>query len=369
MTRARLAAVAGITAAVAFAAAPMAQAADSPASAARPAGAHIAFVSWRVLKEQHFPGRNAGFAWVVALPHGNAWTFGETGEVAAYTGAPLAAYWDGSHWSARALPADSHCGPVTAVSAPSGGDIWIAGVNGCVLHFDGTSWKVARNWPSGRQLTGVVALSARNVWVFGATAAPAGKAGDGTWHYNGSSWKQVHGIGGEAGIACAASPHDIWAIGVSSHRNVLSSFVERYNGSIWRRVASPVLRDPQQIFASSRSGVWLIGQALHGRGLALAYRKSARWHKVPVPGTAAPQQLIADGSGGIWISAISINGSANLILHRSATAWLSSSGISSATSDFLGGLALVPGSRAVLAVGTVMVSKRQDAVIYATGTF
>ncbi len=365
--RTGLIAAAVLPAAVAVSVTPMALAAGQGASAAGTAPRATAASHWRIVKKQHFAGTLSGFAWVVAAPHGKAWTLGESGGVAPYTGKPLAAYWDGSRWTARSLPADPHCARVAAVGATSVHDIWVAGVNGCVLHYNGTTWKVARNWPAGRQLTGVTAISPSNVWVFGGTAGPAGKPGDGTWHYNGSSWQQVHGLGGDVEIASAASAHDIWAIGVTEQHAKLNYFVEHYNGSAWAKVVTPVLVDPQQILASSRSGVWLTGFAPHGGGPVLADFRSGHWHPVAVPGRAFVQEIIADGKGGLWIGATGSNGIANLALHRSAAGRWSSSTITTRTGDFLGGFAVVPGSSAVLAVGTVPAGSGLDAVLYGYG--
>ena len=73
-------------------------------------------------------------------------------------------------------------------------------------------------------------------------------------------------------------------------------------------------------------------------------------------------------TGGLWIGATGFNGIANLALHRSAAGRWSTSTITTGTGDFVGGLAVVPGSSAVLAAGTVPAGPGEDAVLYEYGT-
>ena len=66
---------------------------------------------------------------------------------------------------------------------------------GCLTgQGNGQGGRVARQWQSG-QITGLIALSAADVWVFGTTTT--GARAIGTWHFDGSAWRQV---GGDAGV-------------------------------------------------------------------------------------------------------------------------------------------------------------------------
>jgi hypothetical protein len=56
----------------------------------------------------------------------------------------------------------------------------------------------------------VVALSAKNVWVFGGGGETLGW---GTWHYNGKSWTQSRGHAEDITDGSALSATRIWAIG------------------------------------------------------------------------------------------------------------------------------------------------------------
>src|SRR6266536_3025922 len=78
---------------------------------------------------------------------------------------------------------------VTAVSdlaASSASNVWafISGHPAAAARFDGTAWRVVREWPGEAfSITGE-AFSARDVWMFGGI----GPRTAGTWHYDGRSW-------------------------------------------------------------------------------------------------------------------------------------------------------------------------------------
>ncbi|HXW46792.1 MAG TPA: hypothetical protein VEL03_18520 [Streptosporangiaceae bacterium] len=308
--------------------------------------------SWRLLRKWRV-AHGGILSVLVALPHGDAWAFGEYGEVAPYSGHPLAEYWNGSAWSLSALPASVRCGPIAAAGASSAANVWAVGVDGCVLRLAGTKWTVAKNFTSGGQFTGIAVLGPSDVWVFGATAAPAGRPGLGTWHYNGSFWRQTHGIGGEVQSASAASATDIWAIGIADHDNQLRSFLEHYTSGRWQRVATGSLI-PYSVLASG-SRVWMQGSVGQSPASVLERLHSGHWQPVAAPDAGASygqQPPISDGRGGLWL----IGTSGNLLvpdlaLHLSGTGRWTVSTFSAGTE--LLDLARVPASTSVLGLAFI----------------
>lgn len=318
---------------------------------------------WRLLSTQR-AAHGGILSILVALPHGRAWAFGEYGQVIPYAGHPLAEYWNGSAWSAAALPASVHCGPIAAAGASSASNVWAVGIDGCVLRLTGKTWRVARDWTTLGQLTGIIVLGQKNVWVFGGTAAPAGMPGLGTWHYNGKTWQQVHGIGADVETASAASAGDIWAVGRAPRRWKQSYFLEHYSGGTWRRVYG--VSQPDSVLAAGTQ-VWA---TLSTRTTSELVRMTpaGRWMTVPLPaklplvGTAL---ATADGRGGIWLTSfVSISQS---IFVRNEALHLSSNGKWTITSLTTGGVLLalsrIPGTTSVLALGRI----GSDAALFGYG--
>ena len=119
------------------------------------------------------------------------------------------------------LPTGAHSW-ITAASAPSRDDIWaVTFLGGSVLNWNGSAWKTEPRggWEAGTRFTGITAISATDVWVFGT----AGRLhpGAGTWHFTGTAWKRVTGAAGGIFQASAAGRSDIWGIGNADIRSRL----------------------------------------------------------------------------------------------------------------------------------------------------
>jgi hypothetical protein len=353
----RIAVLAGaVTSAVALAAA-----IAVPAQAASSTG-------WRVFYRHHYGAASQYSAYyaVVAPSKGDAWAFG-TGN-AAFRGGPVAARWNGARWSPASLPAGL-TDVIEAASAPSASNLWaISGLGQYVLHWNGKKWAVAKRWTASgeNQLTGVTALSAANVWVFG---GPGFTNGLGTWHYNGHNWAELGGAAGGIERASALSASNIWAIGSAT---ASSDSLVRYNGKRWARVAAFAPKNFvfSDIAAISRTNVWTVGQASGGQGPTVAYHwNGTRWLKVTVPWKLAPLRVISDGQGGLWFAA-SANPPTNpsWVLHRSQSGKWTRKRISSGPASGLDDLAAIPGTRAVWGAGAVATKTASDGAIFAYGS-
>lgn len=205
---------------------------------------------------------------------------------------PLIAYWNGSSWTQQTGPNPEGSGSLTAVAAVSDTDVWAIGSYGMqgtdgkslAEHWDGSSWQqVPMATPSGAnevRLTGVAAVSAKDVWAVGSWAGAG--TGDGyaslTEHWNGRSWtivpspnpglnRQLHGV-------AALSPTDVWAVGTYAYSHKVGTtklalsrtLVLHWDGKAWTRVASPH-PGPRQyegselsaVAAVSPKSVWAVG--------------------------------------------------------------------------------------------------------------
>jgi hypothetical protein len=264
------------------------------ARAARAAG-------WRLATMQHYGSVHdaSGYSAVVTTGKRTAWVFGGTNPGG--TSAPVALRWNGSRWQSWPLPPHL-TGFISDASAPSADDIWaVSYAGGYALHWDGHHWAVVRHWRERGALTGVTALSASDVWVFGTTAA--GVHGLGTWHFNGRTWTRVNGLAGEIYRASAVSRHDIWAVAATRK----GGFIEHYDGRTWRRVSIGLGQARlDDVLAVARDDVWAVGNMAgrHGEGkLALAHFDGRHWIRILTRWHADTGRLAAATSGGVWVTA------------------------------------------------------------------
>jgi len=341
---------------------PAGSAVGSPAHQrhARPSGA-----SARVLASEHYgPASNAsGFSVVVTTRLGTAWALGGTNPGG--PSSPVAEQWTGHSLVPAQLPTGLS-GFLTDASAPGPADIWAASrYGGYVLHWDGSNWRVSRRWASG-DITGVTAVSRRDVWVFGSTVN--GLTGTGTWHFNGQSWTED--TAGEAPYlyrASAVSRRDVWGIATDRSR----FFVVRYNGRSWHRVRTGgVLADAQlsDILAISRRDVWAVGnlETKHGGiRLVLAHYNGRRWVRIRTGLSAWAGRLAAGTHGEVLITATPArSGAAGMILRASAHGWghpvLIQSGLGCGVSD----AALDRKTGTVLATGGILTRLGGNAVVW-----
>jgi hypothetical protein len=249
-------------------------------------------------------------------------------------------------------------------SASAPGNVWAVTYQGAVLHFNGSKWAVKQFKSTGdlpRELTGVTALSATNVWVFG---GPGATGGLGTWHYNGKTWtpwKAGHAAGLER--ASAVSPSSIWAIGSAT---APYDTIDHFTGKTWGLVSAKALQGLQfrGIVALSDRNVWITASTATNVPCLLHYN-GTRWTRIAAPKNVVLTELVPDGHGGLWLIGGGIGTNKTYIVHRSAGgAW----GVSAAP-GFVERLAAIPGASGLWASGAVRPSATgSSAVIWAHGS-
>jgi hypothetical protein len=340
-----------------------AERAGSAPPAARPA-AETSPAILRLAATKHYgqPGNASGFSVIIATGARQAWTFGGTNPGGPST--PIAARWDGSSLTPSALPSGL-TGFINDASAPAANDVWAAGQYGrYVLHWDGKVWHIARRWPSG-QITGLTAISAGDVWVFGTSIT--GSRLVGTWHFDGRSWAPVRGQAGSIYRASAVSHTDIWAIAATSNADILL----RYDGRAWSRVRTgPVFNgaQPQDILAVSNRDVWMAGNEVSRDGtprLVLAHWNGSRWSRLASGLSAWVGQLAPGPHCDVLLTATPANAVATgLILHASPHGWgttiVVADGLGSGVSD----VALVPRTSLLWATGGILTRLGGEAAIW-----
>ena len=173
-------------------------------------------------------------------------------------------HWNGTAWTATTLLSGDAF--LFGASADATNDVWAVGFNGpendnsraLALHYDGTSWKVAKTPSVGsgaNQLNGVLALAPNDVWAVGFSTPEPPPTEDATLtlieHFDGTSWtvvpspnigpKSIYQSNRLFGLT-ASSPTDIWAFGsyfaASGSENQMTLLLH-WDGTTWTIAPSP----------------------------------------------------------------------------------------------------------------------------------
>jgi hypothetical protein len=290
---------------------------------------------------------------VASISPTNAWAVGERNQSGFKSRNPFLAHWNGSAWSTVTPPAGV-TGQLAAVSADSAGDVWAVGDDQhghpVVLRFNGVSWtSVAAPGSTGSQvLTGVKAFSPTNVWAVGSTVSggvtPVGKTL--VLHWNGSTWFTVVSPNpdAKANVLMAvggAAANDLWAVGSKGQSETTTgvppgtrTLAIHFNGSAWSAVASPSVGDEDiltGVAAPTSHNVAAVGSDDNTSG------------SIPVART-----LAETWSGASWSFAATPN--------------------VGSTDNLLKGVAAIPGTTSVWAVGFHLTTGGPDGTVILRGS-
>jgi hypothetical protein len=174
------------------------------------------------------------------------------------TSGTLAEAWNGSTWKILVTP--NPVGPsgqigdqLTAVVNLSPSDAWAVGGRGAIAaitagtlieHWNGSRWTVVSS-PTpgllGYELTGVAAVSGRDVWAVGVgdvASQVGGTAKTLALHWNGTTWNTVatpHPNPYDALNSVTRIPgtNDLWAAGTTTARSIQQPLTEHWSGGHW----------------------------------------------------------------------------------------------------------------------------------------
>jgi hypothetical protein len=318
-----------------------------PASAASPASHWTLRLAIQYLP----PASNDSQYDAVVIESGKVWLLG--GSDVGGHGKPEVEQVSNGVPSQVPLPAGPHSW-ITAASGLAKNDIWAATyLGGSVLHWDGKSWvtEPRGGWKTGTRFTGITAVSPTSAWVFGTTGQH--REGAGTWHFDGTKWTKLKGIGGGIYQASAVSATDVWAVANSKGEDGgggVNDTVAHFTGTRWQAVRPAALAGFRftAVLALSASNVWVAGSA--GGKPMLGHFDGHHWTALRVPGTVAATTMCPDGQHGIWVVANSGFAPA-AVLHRSASGKWTNAVVSSNLANRVLACALVPNTARVWGAG------------------
>jgi hypothetical protein len=217
-------------------------------------------------------------------------------------------------------------------------------------HWNGSSWALLPTVDPGtdQQLNGVAAISPTNVWAVGFTNS-SGWFANRTLveHWNGTAWRRVaspNPTSGEDELwgAWATSASNVWAVGQASGQTL----IEHWNGSSWSVSATPNASsydNLHRVAGSSATDVWAVGIAYQDSNSSVTplvlHWNGSRWSQVPAPAVFEFSYLTgvwATSSADAWIVG-QWNGPPPdyaphpLVLHWNGTGWSSITSPASST--------------------------------------
>ena len=319
---------------------------------------------WRMTVNLHYGQvpNSSGYSEILAVGR-VVWAFGGTNPGG--QSSPVAMVLADGVWHDSALPSGL-TNFISAASAPKPNDIWaISQYGGYVVHWNGTRWSLVRRWSQSGELTGVVAVSSRDVWVFGTSAY--GDRTAGTWYFNGRTWEPFKAAGKNIYRASAVSAHDIWAIAAGPKVDS----IERFGGRGWRHVRTGrVLIGVRwhDILAVSQNDVWILGNSENTQGigkLVLAHWNGRHWTRFNTTLQAWAGQLASVSDGYVVASAVSAGQAGDgLIVEMTSRGRLTWSTIGSSLGSGVTDVAYAPHSHVLWASGGVLTRLGGNAALW-----
>jgi hypothetical protein len=293
---------------------------------------------------------------------------------------PLIERWNGTAWKTVTSPAPSGATStyLSAVSAASATDAWAAGYyqnsSGTqvplILHWNGTAWKtVTSPAPSGATssgLNGLSAVSATDAWAVGSYFNSGGVQVPLTEHWNGTAWKTVPSPAPSGATSTnldavsADSATDAWAAGrYVNSSNVWEPLIMRWNGTAWKRAASPAPSEATTsllngLSAHSATDAWAAGSYQNSSGAPVPLTErwnGTAWKTVTSPAPSGATSIDVSAVSAVsaadaWVAGYYQNSSGTqvpLIMRWNGTAWktVTSPAPSGATSSGLNGVSAV----------------------------
>jgi hypothetical protein len=233
-------------------------------------------------------------------------------------------HWNGKQWQViTALPAHEvgadgvgllEIAP-GATSTPWGLYAYKTYSQPAVARWTGKSWSAPTLLANHADIQTSVAPSSSSVWAFGfitTTGKPY------TVRYNGKTWSDAPSPGIFVTSASAASPTNIWVIGIKegAPKSAWPMVVSHWNGTKWTTSTLPSVPvagknkgEPLSIVASSADDAWALGyrqgpdgSIVPNEGMVLYHWNGAKWSPVTFPYAESQAFSISpDGQGGIWL--------------------------------------------------------------------
>ncbi|MBB2911130.1 hypothetical protein FHS43_002395 [Streptosporangium becharense] len=338
-------------------------------------GATAASAAWTAETGAKLSGRTALLD-VAATGPRDVWAVGYQDSAEDREGTPAAVRWDGNRWREVTPPAaDVH--HLEGVSAAGPNDVWVVGngLGAFAARWDGREWTAHSPFGVAQDYRMAdVATGGGSAWF-----AANGPSGAVVLEWRGGRFHNVLSTGGDLEAITVKEGH-VWAVGTSENRTPL---VWHGTGGVWESARTPPVPGGRldRVWQISPSNVWAVGRITVEPGGDAARPLVMRWDggdwtvvEVPVA-RGALHGVTAFGPRDLWISGVDADHSGQaLFLHFDGATWRREYGPlfrvrageqQYEESDDVGrtGIARVPGTGALWAVGSVGWGDDEDAFV------
>jgi len=244
-----------------------------------------------------------------------------------------------------------------------------------VLHLGKHGWRrhALRIGSDDVSVAGVVPVSATSTWAF---VNDISKDSAYFFHFNGAAWRRqaapaLFGSDSSIGLVSGTAGNNVWALSLLAGTGGPGAL--HYNGTRWLTSDLPAGLTGSDhlgaldVSAEAPGSAWvtMFASTRTAAGpVVLVHWDHGRWNRITgkLPAAVLQGPITSDGHGGLWLYATTPNGRTGLFLHYSAGRWTSyrvpTAGHQPVTVD---GLARVPGTDDVLAVGPIAATDDSDA--------
>jgi hypothetical protein len=150
------------------------------------------------------------------------------------------------HFDGASFSSTSFTGSLLSVSGTGPSDVWIAGENAGVRHFNGSAWALVNTGAGTNSYFAVLAIASTDVWLADLASSKE------TVHWNGARWTSVHtgsGIIFESLSALASS--DVWGAGGKN--------IGHWNGTSWGFDTSFATGTSLWSITAAPTDLWAVG--------------------------------------------------------------------------------------------------------------
>ncbi len=186
-------------------------------------------------------------------------------------------------------------------------DIWAAGSQGALVHWNGTAWNASYSTGTTAFLWGGWSASASDLWVVGDNGTII--------ESNGSTFTpRSNGFVTPLAAVWGSAANDVWTVGRGGK-------IYHYDGTSWSSVASGTSNDLLGVWGSAANDVWAVGLA----GTVLHWTGSANgWQSVSSTVTYDLGSVWGSRSNDVWAVGTLTNTTASTaapIIHWNGSAW------------------------------------------------
>jgi hypothetical protein len=199
-------------------------------------------------------------------------------------------HYDGAAWESVTVPTTV---TILDMWGFSSSDIWAVtgdatfgtstGTPGPMLHYDGTTWTAVAH-PVSKPVFRIWGSRADDIWA----QAWEKNSGSSWLHYDGSEWTEVIGPSNAAGALFGFATNDIWA-------GTEQGVVLHYDGTDWVEVDTPHENAPgnavDRMWGSGADDLWAVGDGNNPAGTVIHYDGES-WGAVSIPPLISTQNRL-----------------------------------------------------------------------------